>query len=79
MRITSEELLEMLEDVFEIEAEEMNIMDEFKEYEEWDSLALLSLIATVHDEFNINLSNSDIDELKTIKDLLDKINNHGNS
>ena len=74
MKVEIEEFLEILEDVFEKEISEMNINDNFKNYEEWDSLALLSLIATVNDEYDIILSNSDIDSFNTIGDILNKIN-----
>ena len=75
MNTNSEQLLELLEDVFEMDSEIMNLEDTFKDYEAWDSLTLLSLIATIHDEFDVSLSNNDIKELNTIKDILDKINN----
>jgi acyl carrier protein len=75
MKTNSEQLLEILEDVFEIDSEIMNLEDLFKDYESWDSLTLLALIATIHDEFDVSLSNNDIEELNTIKDILNKINN----
>ena len=75
MKTNSEQLLELLEDVFEMDSEIMNLEDAFRDYESWDSLTLLSLIATIHDEFDVSLSNNDIEELNTIKDILDKINN----
>lgn len=75
MKTNSEQLLELLEDVFEMDSEIMNLEDTFKDYDSWDSLTLLALIATIHDEFDVSLSNNDIEELNTIKDILDKINN----
>ena len=75
MKTNSEQLLELLEDVFEMDSEIMNLEDAFKDYESWDSLTLLALIATIHDEFDVSLSNNDIEELNTINDILDKINN----
>jgi acyl carrier protein len=75
MKTNSEQLLELLEDVFEMDSEIMNLEDNFKDYDSWDSLTLLALIATIHDEFDVSLSNNDIEELNTIKDILDKINN----
>jgi acyl carrier protein len=75
MKTNSEQLLELLEEVFEMDSEIMNLEDAFKDYDSWDSLTLLSLIATIHDEFDVSLSNNDIEELNTLKDILDKINN----
>jgi len=41
----------------------------FKELEEWTSLEALSLIAMVHDEYGISITNQNIRELATIEDL----------
>lgn len=41
----------------------------FKELEEWTSLEALSLIAMVHDEYGISITNQNIRELTTIDDL----------
>ena len=45
----------------------------FKELDEWNSLAILSLIAMVDEEYDIALRNSDIKTASTIQDLFELI------
>lgn len=45
--------------------------DEFRNYEEWDSLALLSLVSILDDEYGINISRNELEKMKTIKDIYD--------
>lgn len=48
---------------------------EFKELPEWSSLAALSIISMVDDEYDKNLTPSEIRENKTIEDLWKLIEN----
>jgi len=75
MKITETELLEQLEDIFEKDLEEMKINDSFKDYDEWDSLTQLSLLAFLNDDYDIILNNNDLDNLNTISDIFNLINN----
>lgn len=43
--------------------------DKFREYEEWDSLAVLSIIALIKQNYVITIPRKDFDELQTIADL----------
>ncbi len=45
--------------------------DEFRNYEEWDSLALLSLVSILDEEYGINISHNELEKMKTIKDIYD--------
>jgi len=47
--------------------------DEFRNYEEWDSLASLSLVSMLDDEYEINISHNEFENLKTVKGLYDYI------
>ena len=75
MKITESELLSILEDVFEKDSVDMNFKDSFKDYDEWDSLTQLALVATLYDEFDINLDSTELEKINTILDLLNFINN----
>lgn len=46
----------------------------FRDFDEWDSLAALSLIAMVDDEYSVKLTGDDIKTSTTIQDLFDKVN-----
>ena len=75
MKITESELLIILEEVFEKDPVDMKVEDSFKDYDEWDSLTQLSLVATLDDEFDINVNSDELEKINTILDILDLINN----
>jgi acyl carrier protein len=52
---------------------EVNIEDDFKSYEEWDSLAILSLLAVVDEEYGVNFSSSQLEKMKTVEDIYEFI------
>jgi acyl carrier protein len=43
--------------------------DKFREYEEWDSLAVLSIIALIKQNYDITIPRKEFDELQTVADL----------
>ena len=47
--------------------------DKFREYEEWDSLAVLSIIALIKQNYDITIPRKEFDQLQTIKELYDYI------
>lgn len=72
--MTKFEKIALLEEMMELDAgslEEDNVLDEI---DEWNSLAKLSLIAIMDEEFNKQISASKIREFKTIKDILEVMN-----
>tara|TARA_B100000767_G_C19464744_1_gene409509 strand:- start:126 stop:356 length:231 start_codon:yes stop_codon:yes gene_type:complete len=75
MKITESELLLILEEVFEKDSVEMKAEDSFKDYDEWDSLTQLALVATLDDEFDINVNSDELEKINTILDILNLINN----
>lgn len=38
-------------------------------FEAWDSLAILSILAFIDSEYNVNLTNDDIKDIKSLIDL----------
>mgnify|MGYP001436624436 CR=1 FL=1 len=61
--------IEKLKDVLEIEDREINSTDIFRDYEEWNSLAYLSVIAFLDEEFEIQIEEARFKKLITVKDL----------
>lgn len=57
-------------EALELEDKEVNLSDNFRDYEEWDSIAQLSLIAALDEEFDLQIEGDDFEELKTVEDLL---------
>ncbi len=48
--------------------------DFFRDYEEWDSIALLSLVAMLDEEYSVNIPKDIFEKLQTIQDLIDQVN-----
>ncbi|MFZ4800088.1 MAG: acyl carrier protein [Bacteroidia bacterium] len=65
--------LQMLEDVLEISDRKLLLSDKFRDYEEWDSLAFLSLIAAIDEEFDVIIEGRDFKKLITNADIIEAI------
>ncbi|MEI8048949.1 MAG: acyl carrier protein [Bacteroidota bacterium] len=68
-------LIEQLKEILEIEDREINLEDKFREYKEWDSLAYLSVIAMIDEEFDVVIETADFKKLLTVGDMLEAIKN----
>lgn len=51
--------------------DEIKLEDEFRNYDEWSSIAYLSVIAMMDEEYDIQMEESDFKKLRTIQDLYD--------
>ena len=63
------EFIEKLSEVLEIEDRKINPTDIFRDYDEWDSLAYLSVIAYLDEEFDIQIEEAEFKKLITVEDL----------
>lgn len=63
------EFILKLEEVLEIEDRDINLTDVFRDFEEWDSLAYLSVIAFLDEEFDIQIEEAEFKKLITLEDL----------
>ncbi len=52
---------------------EVNGETNIKNLEEWDSMAAMTLIALVNEEFSISLNSDDIENITTVNSLIDRI------
>lgn len=52
---------------------DINLTDNFRDYEDWDSLAYLSMIAALDEEFGVEIENEEFEKLETVQDLLDAV------
>ncbi len=66
-------LTELLSEALEVAASEISADMDFKNHEKWDSLAALSLITAIEDDFGFVLSDSDLRKLTTVQDLSDYV------
>jgi acyl carrier protein len=69
-----EQFLEQLIEVLERDA--IDAGDEFRDYEEWDSLAYLSVIAMIDDNYDMVIPGEEFANLNKIIDIYNYINNH---
>ncbi len=68
--MTKNEKLALLEDMLELEEGELNEEMKLEDIESWDSMAKLSLIVLMDDEFSKKISGQQIRSFVTIKDIL---------
>ena len=68
-----QKFLEVITEAFEIEGREIQLTDNFKEYDEWDSLAQLTLIAELDDNFGVTISSDELRKIQTLQQLLQHI------
>lgn len=68
-----EEFIENFADVLDVDPSGLTAETEFRSLEEWDSIAALSVIGMVDEEYNVVLNAEDMKSSGTIADLYDKI------
>lgn len=69
--MTNEEKIALLEDMLELDGGVLNPETELSSIEEYDSMAKLSLIVMMDDEFGKKLTGEQIRDFKTVQDVLD--------
>ena len=68
--MTNEKKIELLEDMLDLESGTLKPDTALKDLEEWDSIALISFIALVDDEFDRVVKGTVIKKHKTVSDLM---------
>jgi acyl carrier protein len=72
-----DKFLESLSEVFE--RDDIKPDDEFRDYEQWDSMAYLSIIAMIDDNYDIVIPAEEFEKLDKVIDIYNYINdNHQN-
>lgn len=66
--------LALLEEMMELDEGTLSAETNLADVEEYDSMAKLSLIVLMNDEFGKKLDSKQIKEFKTVKDILDNMN-----
>jgi len=68
-----QKFMENLKEVLEIEDREIALEEEFRTYNEWDSLAYLSVIAMLDEEYGVEIETEDFKKLRTVGALLEEV------
>jgi acyl carrier protein len=69
-----EKFIDLIKETLEMEAQEVKSKDKFRDYEEWDSLAVLSVLAMINEEYDIIIPRKEFEKLITIEDIINFIN-----
>ncbi len=68
-----QKFLELFKEALEIEGRDILLSDVFRDYKEWGSLAQLSLIAMLDEQFDVVIETADFKKLLTVGDLLNEV------
>lgn len=69
--MSDQEKLEKIAEIMDLEVEDLKEEALLSDYEEWDSVAVLSFIALMDEEFGKAVKGAEIKEFVTIKDVMD--------
>ncbi len=64
-----QKFLDQLKETLEIEDRDIALTDTFRDYDEWDSLALLSVIAMIDEEYDVVIESNNLQKLQTVGDI----------
>ena len=64
-------LSEIMEDILELEPEDVSEDLSQENCDEWDSLAQMTLMVSVENEFGVKFNAKEMAELKSVKSILD--------
>lgn len=67
-----EKFIDLLREALERE-DEIKMEDNFRDYDEWNSLAYLSIIAFLDDEYDVQIEEAEFKQLKTVQDIYDAV------
>ncbi len=66
-----QDFIEKFAEAVEVDsAEDLNENTKFRELDEWSSLAVLSVIAMLDEEYDTQIENTDFKKLQTISDIV---------
>lgn len=68
-----ERFIELFKENLEIEENNITRDTIFRDLDQWDSMAFLSIIAMIDEEYDVVIEGNEFKELKTIGDLIDEI------
>ena len=66
---------EQLKEILELEDQELKLSDNFRDFDYWDSMANLSVIAMLDDEFNVHINAEDFKNINTVGELVEEVEN----
>lgn len=68
-----QKFVDLFKETLEIEDREISLTDEFRGFDEWDSLALLSVIAMIDEEYDVIIESNTFQKLQSVGDIYNYI------
>ena len=68
------EFIEMFKETLDIEEDIVQMDTKFRDLKQWDSIAFLSIISMIDDEYDVVIDGNYLKNLTTIGELIDEIN-----
>lgn len=68
--MTNDKKFELIAETLDVDVESLTPETKLKDLEEWDSIALISFMAMIDDEFDKVIKGSVVKEQKTVADLM---------
>ena len=68
-----QKFIDLFKETLEIEDRTISLSDDFRAFDEWDSLALLSVIAMIDEEYDIIIESNIFQKLQTVGDIYNYI------
>lgn len=66
--------INLIEEMLELDYNSLTPESVLNDIDEWDSMAALSLIVLIDEEFGKEINGADIQKLSTVQDILDIMN-----
>ncbi len=70
-----DKFLNLVADILNREENSISYQDDFREYNEWDSLAALSFLAMINEEYDVIISRRDFDDMITLEQIYQYVEN----
>lgn len=75
--MTNEEALRWIEQIFELPEDTIDLDTHKEEIDAWDSLGVLTLMAGLNEDFGIEMTDLELQSLKSVKDIMTLLQNKG--
>lgn len=74
--MNAQDFIEKFAEAIEVEAAELSTETEFRTLDQWDSMAYLSVIAMIDEEYDMQIEQLEFKKLLTLQALMDYIETH---
>lgn len=69
-------IIEIFQDILDVKKGTVNLNSTSSDIDEWDSVATVNIIVALEDEFRIKFKLEDIQEVKSVKDFVELVQEH---